>query len=198
VLQLSSRFLIAALLAQPTVLFDGRTLEGWTQTRVNWEVRDGALHSLAAGPTLAWTVRKLPADFDLSFEWKVERGGNSGVHYRGGAFEYQILDNSYEHATPKTRAGSLYNIAGASEDVTKPVGEWNTGRIECRGQRIRHWLNGRVVADVDTAAPEWAKALAAEQERRLKIPAPGPAREGWLALSAHTSQVWFRNLNLTQ
>lgn len=188
--------MLAALLAQPVVLFDGQTLEGWKQTRVNWEVRDGALHSLGPGPTLAWTVRKLPSDFDLSFEWKVEPDGNGGVHYRGGAFEYQILDNSYKHATPKTRAGSLYSIAGAPEDFSKPVGEWNTGRIECRGTRIRHWLNGRVVADVDTAAPEWAEALAAERERRLKIPAPGPAREGWLALSAHTSRVWFRNLKL--
>ncbi len=45
-------------------------------------------------------------------------------------------------------------------------------------------------------APEWADILAKERNLRLEIPAPGPAREGFLALSDHCGTVWFRSIRL--
>ncbi len=107
-----------------------------------------------------------------------------------------MLDNRFYKAKPATSAGAVYNIAGPKEDYTRPPMQWNEGRIVCRGSRLEHWLNGRLVAEVDLAAPEWAATLEKERERRVKVPAPGPAREGWLALSDHTGTVWFRSLRV--
>src|SRR5216117_2620639 len=111
------------------LLFDGRTLAGWrglgydTVPTAHWVVVNGAIKKIASGdvPRVAdgrplnggdlMTVDSF-ADFELSFEWKVTPGANSGVKYnvseamsmaQGGAgtnggpthsalgFEYQIL-----------------------------------------------------------------------------------------------------------
>lgn len=178
------------------LIFDGRTMDGWSAPRNNWHVDAGALHLRHKGGSIGYAREKLPADFEFRFEWMVGPEGNSGVHYRGGQFEYQVLDNRFYKPKPAVSAGSAYNIAGPGEDVTRPPMQWNEGRIVCRGSRVEHWLNGRLVAELDLAAPEWAGPLEKERRRRLKIPAPGPAREGYLALSDHTGTVWFRRLRL--
>ncbi len=178
------------------LIFDGRTMDGWSAPRDNWHVDNGALHLRHKGGTLSYTCEKLAEDFELRFEWMVGPEGNSGVHYRGGQFEYQVLDNRFSKPKPANSAASVYNIAGPAGDYTRPPMQWNEGRIVCRGSRLEHWLNGRLMAAVDLAAPEWAAALEKERQRRLKVPAPGPAREGWLALSDHTGTVWFRSLRL--
>lgn len=178
------------------LIFDGRTLEGWNAPKDNWHVDGGALHLRHKGGSVSYAREKLPQDFELRFEWMVGPEGNSGVHYRGGQFEYQVLDNGFYKPNAATSAGAVYNIAGAAEDFARPPMQWNEGRIVCRGARVEHWLNGRLVAVVELRAPEWAAALEKERQRRLKVLAPGPAREGWLALSDHTGTVWFRSLRV--
>ncbi len=66
----------------------------------------------------------------------------------------------------------------------------------CRGNRIQHWLNGQLVADVNLAGPEWQPILEKERQRRSQLPAPGPSRDGYLTLSDHTGTAWFRNIRL--
>ena len=57
----------------------------------------------------------------------------------------QVLDNKVhgDGKNPRTSAASLYFCMAPSHDATKPVGQWNTGRIVCKGSVIQHWLNGR-------------------------------------------------------
>lgn len=179
------------------LIFDGRTLNGWRAVKTNWEVDDGALHLKHKGGSIAWVEQKLPRDFELRFEWMVGPAGNSGVHYRDGAFEYQILDSRAEKRYKAvSAAGAIYQIAGAERDITNPPMHWNEGRIVAKGSRIQHWLNGQLVADVNLDAPEWADTLAKERKRRTEVPAPGPAREGFLTFSDHTNTVWFRSVRL--
>lgn len=178
------------------LLFDGRTLDGWSAPKNNWHVNDGALHLRHRGGSIQYSREKLAQDFDLRFEWMLGPEGNSGVHYRGGQFEYQVLDNRSSRVRPSGRAGALYGIAGAETDSTRPPMQWNEGRIECHGSRVRHWVNGELTADVDLASPAWADAVEKERQRRLKYLPPGPAREGFLALSDHTGTVWFRSIRL--
>ncbi|MCS6849538.1 MAG: DUF1080 domain-containing protein, partial [Gemmataceae bacterium] len=143
------------------LLFNGKDLDGWEHAG-NWQVSDGAIAWVRKGGNLVYKRKKIPDDFELRFEWKVAPGSNSGVYYRPTQYEYQILDNQ-KHAdgkNPRTSAASLYFCMAPSRDVTRPVGEWNQGRIVCQGTVIQHWLNGVKVVDLDYADPKWAKEVA--------------------------------------
>src|SRR3954454_298651 len=118
-------------------LFDGKTLQGWTDMNGKapsdgWEVVDGAIHrsKLKAGNLI--TERQFD-NFDLRFEWKITQGGNSGLKYRTttvpkkGVYgcEYQILDDD-NHPNGKkatTRCGALYDLYAPDESqkLLKPV-----------------------------------------------------------------------------
>src|SRR5437867_8360572 len=126
-----------------TLLFDGVHLDGWQQ-KGNWVVEDGALFRKEKGGDITYTVSKVPDDFELRFEWKVSKGCNSGVYYRPGQYEYQVLDNANSPygENPRQAAASLFFCMAPSKDATKPFGEWNDGRIACKGTVIQHWLNG--------------------------------------------------------
>ncbi len=125
------------------LLFNGSNLDGWQQNKdkPNWVVKiTAAITRTGRGGSLTYGVKKVPDDFELRFEWKVAKGSNSGVYYRPGQYEYQILDNAV-HAdgkNPRTSAASLYFCMAPSHDATAPVGEWNAGRIVCKGSIIQH------------------------------------------------------------
>lgn len=172
-------------------LSDGQSFEGWEQGG-NWEVRDGAFHRISRGGSLTYTNALVPDDFELVFEWKVSEGCNSGVYYRPAQYEYQVLDNvgSPYGENPRQAAASLFFCMAPSSDATRSVGEWNEGRVRCKGSVIEHWLNGRRVISFDYKDPRWA-----EQVRLLKIRgADLDARGGRLWLQDHGQEVWFRNL----
>jgi len=65
------------------LLFDGKTMEGWTRPAPGaWTVEDGCLKALPR-PVLRedlMTVEEF-GDFEMTFEWKVAPGSNSGVKY---------------------------------------------------------------------------------------------------------------------
>lgn len=175
------------------LLFDGVSLEGWQQEG-NWVIEDGSISRKDKGGPLVWKVRPLPDDFELRFEWKVSERGNSGVYYRPGQYEYQILDNQ-KHSdglNPRTSAASLYFCMAPSRDATRPVGEWNAARIVCQGTVIQHWLNGEKVIDFDYADPRWAANVALLTERGGDL----KARGGFLSLQDHGDPVWYRSVKL--
>ncbi len=69
-----------------TPLFDGTSLKGWHnyatpgQPVVGWTAEGGLLVRSGEGGDL--TTDKQYANFELELEWKVEKGGNSGIIYR--------------------------------------------------------------------------------------------------------------------
>jgi hypothetical protein len=175
------------------LLFNGKDLEGWDQSG-NWQVKDGVISRTDNGGDLVYGKQSLPDDFELRFEWKVGAGSNSGVYYRPGQYEYQILDNK-QHAdgkNPRTSAASLYFCMPPSQDTTRPVGEWNQGRIVCQGTVIQHWLNGKKVIDFDYTDPHyaWHVTLLANRGGKLE------ERGGTLFLQDHGDPVWYRSLKL--
>ncbi len=173
------------------LLFDGRSLDGWKHAG-NWKIADGAITREGKGGSLVYTVKKVPDDFELRFQWKVARGSNSGVYYRPTQYEYQILDNAVHNdgKNPRTSAASLYFCMPPSVDATRPIGEWNEGRIVCKGTVIQHWLNGRAVVDFDYADPKWA-----DQVLLLKVRGGDVAARGaQLNLQDHGDPVWYRGL----
>lgn len=174
-------------------LFNGRTLDGWKHSG-NWKVEGGAIARAGRGGSLVYSTEKIPDDFELRFQWKVARGSNSGVYYRPGQYEYQILDNSV-HAdgkNPRTSAASLYFCMAPSHDATKPVGEWNEGRIVCKGTIIQHWLNGKKVIHFDYSDPRWAFNVDLLKKRGASL----SARGAYLSLQDHGDPVWYRAIKL--
>ena len=175
------------------LLFSGRDLDGWEHNG-NWAIEDGALHRARKGGNITYRSRKVPDDFELRFHWKVAKGTNSGVYYRPGQYEYQILDNQ-AHAdgkNPRSSAASLYFCMAPCCDATKPPGQWNTGRIICKGTVIQHWLNGKKVVDFDYADPKSAWNVELLRKRGADL----AARDGPLYLQDHGDPVWFRAIKL--
>jgi hypothetical protein len=174
-------------------LSDGKTFDGWKHPG-NWEVRDGAFTRVRGTGQLTYETRTIPDDFELRFDWKVSKGCNSGVYYRPGQVEYQVLDdiNSPYGENPRQSAASLFFCMAPSKRVTRPVGEWNTARIRCQGTVIEHWLNEQNVLSFDYADPKWA-----EEIRLLTIRGGDlKGRGGKLLLQDHGEDVAFRNLRL--
>jgi hypothetical protein len=178
------------------LLFNGRDLTGWSAPGGNWEVRDGAIAWLRSlrGQQLHYVAEEMPDEFELRFEWKVEAGSNSGVYYRPGQVEYQVLDNGghTDGANRLTSAASLYYVAGPARDATRPVGQWNEGRIVCCCTVVQHWLNGVKVVEVDYSRPEWRQACRRLKERGGDL----RARGGHLFLQDHTGRVWYRSIRI--
>lgn len=172
-------------------LFDGQTLDGWSH-KGNWQVVDGEITRVKRGGPLTYEKAKVPDDFELRFDWKVAKGCNSGVYYRPGQYEYQLLDNANSPygENPRQSAGALYFCMAPTKDVVRPFDTWNEGRVICKGSVIQHWLNGEKVVDFDYADPRWAAAVKLVSYRGTDL----TKRGGKLWLQDHGAQVAFRNL----
>lgn len=191
-----------------TLLFDGHSLDGWRGYNMpglpeSWAARDGTLQRVGRGGDIITLAQY--EDFELTFDWRVETGGNSGVFYRGvegqqviyhSAPEYQVLDdpNHADGRSPITSAGSNYALNPAPRGNVKPAGEWNSGRIIVQDQQVEHWLNGAKVVEYELRSDEWADAVA--NSKFGEWPAYGMADRGHIGLQDHGDPVWYRNMKL--
>lgn len=174
-------------------LSDGKSFNGWKHGG-NWELQNGAFACIRSGGNLTYTVSPVPDDFELRFEWKVTQHCNSGVYYRPGQVEYQVLDDAHPgHGdNPRQSAASIFFCMGPSKRATRPVGEWNAARIICKGTVIEHWLNEERVLSFDYTDQKWAKEVELLGVRGGDL----SGRGGKLLLQDHGQEVWFRNLRM--
>jgi len=172
-------------------LCDGQTFTGWEHDG-NWVIEGGVFYRKTTGGPLTYTGETVPDDFELRFEWKVSKGCNSGVYYRPGQVEYQILDNvgSPYGENARQSAASLFFCMAPQKDATRPIGQWNTGRVICQGTVIEHWLNGQRVVSFDYTDPKWSEYVKLLAIRGGDL----TGRGGRLWLQDHGHDVWFRNL----
>jgi len=189
------------------LLFDGESAAGWRGFKQEgfpekgWEVIQGCLRHTEGGGSIITTGEY--AEFDLSFEWKVASGGNSGVKIwideEKGQLgpEYQVLDD-IRHTNglqPKTTAGALYDVlAPSSAKKLARVGCFNRSRIHSRGGVLEHYLNGQLVIRAELNSPEWESARAKSKFRNS--PVFGIQRKGHILLQDHGDEVWFRSIKL--
>src|SRR5437588_8782380 len=126
---------------------------GWKEAGfpAGWHVAGGVLSK--DGEVDDLVTKESFGDFELELEWKIGKGGNSGILYRGteeydhiywSAPEYQLLDDgaAADNTTRLTCAGAAYAIYPSPPGHLKPVGEWNATRIIAKGPHVEHWLNG--------------------------------------------------------
>lgn len=198
------------------LLFDGKTTKGWRayqsqQMTKNWQAIDGKLVRVAGGPGGQGagggddivTTEEFE-DFELSLEWKLEPGGNSGVLYHVSeepatawhyAPEVQLLDNAAHPTRDKRQlAGAVYDLYAPSKDATKPAGEWNELRIRVEKGRGTHWLNGEKIVEYEIGSEDWKKRVAESKFREFKK--FGTFKKGPICLQDHSERVEFRNIKV--
>ena len=213
------------------VLFDGSSTDGWrgydkTTLPTAWTIEDGCLKINGSGNGEAGAKdggdiiydRKFK-NFELSFEWKVGKGSNSGVFYLAqevpgepiyiSAPEYQILDNA-NHPDAKLgvdgnrQSASLYDMIPAKPQNAKPWGEWNTGKIMVYKGTVVHYQNGQNVLEYHLWTPQWKELLDASKFSQDKWPLAydllincgGEEHEGYIGLQDHGDDVWYRNIKI--
>lgn len=192
------------------LLFDGRSLDGWRRydgeaMTGGWVIEDGALAHVHGGRSII--TDDVFEDFELTLEWKVEPGGNSGIFYRAApgaeeifhsAPELQVLDDA-GHAdgrSPLTSAGANYALHGVPRGIVRPAEEWNGVRVLVRGTHVEHWLNGVKVVEYELGSDDWKAKVAAS--KFVEWPEYGQAARGHIGLQDHGNRVWFRNLKLRE
>ena len=186
-------------------LFNGRDLSGWKglvasppqrakmdaetlaseqanadqKMRAHWKVEDGTLVFDGKGDSLC--TAKDYGDFELWVDWKILKGGDSGIYLRGTP-QVQIWDNDLG-------SGGLYNNQRNPSNplvkADKPIGEWNTFRIVMRGERVSVWLNGTLVTDNVVMENYW------ERDKPIYP-------RGQIELQNHGNTLWFRNVFLKE
>jgi Domain of Unknown Function (DUF1080) len=173
---------------------DGWHLEGDTISK------DGEVEDLVTRETFG--------NFELELEWKLGKGGNSGIFYRGtreydhifwSAPEFQLLDdaNAPDGRNRLTSAAAAFALYSAPTGIVKPYDQWNTTRIVVNGAHVEHWLNGRKVVTYELWSPDWKAKVAAS--KFAAYPNFGLAKEGYIGIQGdHPGTLALRRIRIRE
>jgi hypothetical protein len=218
-------------------LFDGSSTEGWRayngeELPPGWTIKDNTLtfdtelgmeQDYTGGKDIIYAAEEFD-NFELSLEWKLPEGGNSGIfyHVKEGyesipevSPEYQLIDDENyarihdlteyntglgytekpEELKPLQQTGADYAMHPApAEKTLHPVGEWNSSRIVFTPEKVEHWLNGELLFSF----VPWDEAWEAQKnsDKWKTSPDYGKYKSGYIALQDHSSPIWFRNIKI--
>lgn len=170
----------------------------------NWEFAENEVRLVKPrGGRGSVISEPLPPDFELAFEWKIDRKTNSGLKYRVRRYgqkwlglEYQIIDEP-ERSSSIGSTASIYDLVGPKED--KPLnqpGQWNHARIIASGDEIEHFLNGERVAHARISDVSWQKAMALSKFWGYEGFAQS-SEPGRFMLTDHGGKASYRNFRFT-
>lgn len=179
---------------------------GWKEPGLpaGWRVADGVLSKEGRVDDLVTKQRY--GDFELEFDWRIGKGGNSGIFYRGtreydrifwSAPEYQLLDdaNDEDGKSRLTAAGSDYGLYGVPYGVVQPYDHWNRARIVVTGSHVEHWLNGVKVVEYEIGSADWTQKVAAS--KFSVYPHYGLASSGFIGIQGdHSGALAIRNIRI--
>lgn len=194
-------------------LFDGKTTKGWRNYKKQeisngWQVKDGALTRADKGAGDIITTEKYE-EFELSLEYKISKGGNSGIMFyvieqagppwHSGP-EIQIQDNVDGHDPQKS--GWLYQLYQPANDpktkktldATKPVGQWNHVNLIIAKDKCELNMNGLRYWTCKLGSPDWNEKLAKSKFAKLEMFAK--AGQGFICLQDHGDMVAYRNIKI--
>lgn len=192
-------------------LFDGKSLAAFRGYKMDtmpsgWHIVDGTLDK--SGSVEDLVTRDKFGDFELSFDWKLGPGGNSGVMYRvteeydhmyWTGPEYQLLDDAL-HPDGKSRltaAGSAYGLYPAPAGVVKPANQWNSSLIVIKGNHVQHWMNGQKLLEYDLLSPDWEAKVKASKFGAW--PNYGRAKSGYIGIQGdHDGVLALRNIKIRE
>ena len=188
------------------VLFDGTSLNGWRgygkdNVPSRWTVEDGCIKFSGTGTGEGQTVeggdlifaRKFK-NFILELEWKVSKGGNSGIFYLAqevktvredgsekyepiyiSSPEYQVLDNAnhpdaFLGVDGNRQSASLYDMIPAKPQNSNAFGEWNKAKIMVYKGTVVHGQNDANVVEYHLWTDQWTQMLQASKFSQEKWP----------------------------
>jgi hypothetical protein len=206
------------------LLFDGKTTSGWRGAYLSqfpshgWVIKNQQLlGELSAGKESGdggdiVTLKKYQ-NFDLTFDWKLGKLGNSGVKYFVEelpvkpinssslvGYEYQLIDDAdfiynEKHLPDDHKTGALYNISAPNKPNVK-IGQWHTSRIVVRGDQIEHWLDHKRIVSIDRASEEFKNGFL--QSKFKSIAGYNQRKEGYILLQDHGHNVSFKNIKIKE
>lgn len=161
-------------------LFDGQTLFGWKpNSDANWTIKDGVLSADAGKPGLLCTTTRF-ADYELKCDYKVAKGGNSGVFLRT-AFEPKDAGvDCYElnmcDTHPAFGTASLVNRIKPEPPVLGD-GEWHSYHVRVDGPKVVVQFDGKQVLEYTDSTAK-------------------PLTTGHIGLQFREGKIEFRNVYL--
>ena len=198
-------------------LFDGTNFDNWRgyltdEMYQEWTIEDGAMVFTPSGQGGKNIITKETfTDFEMSLEWKISEGGNSGIFwgvyedqkfkeaYQTGP-EIQVLDNERHPdalANPKYhQAGALYDLVQPMHDVCKPAGEWNLCvlKVNHKTNEGSVTLNGTVIVTFPVHGEAWDALVAKSKFKGWE--GFGKHHTGHIGLQDHGDKVSFRNIKI--
>ncbi len=212
------------------LLFDGKTFDGWrglgreNVPAEHWKIEEGTIRKLNSGlvPSLPdgqpveggdlMTI-KTYNNYELYFEWKILKAGNTGLKYNVSeafsqkygskyaalGFEYQLLDDKdsiYSDLKESQYTGSLYDMIPADQAEVQPVGEFNTSRIIIDGNHVEHWLNGKKVVTYEFGSRRLDSLY--QLSKYKDYPQFHEKRSGHIVLQNHKDDAWFKNIKIRE
>ena len=200
------------------LLFDGKTLNGWrdyngTALTEPWHVVDGCIQAKGDGSDASGYIvtDKEYENFELSWDWKLSKGGNSGmlyhvverpqfkVPYVTGP-EYQLIDepNFPEPLEEWQKLGVDYAmyLPDQSKMKVNPQGEWNNSKIVFDNGHVEHWLNGQKILEFEAWSDDWHKRK--NSGKWSNAPEYGLAKKGVICLQDHGYPASFRNIKIKE
>lgn len=188
------------------LLFDGKTTTGWhnfksKEVGPGWKVEGGILTSV--DPATAGDIMTSEQFdwFELSIEFRLTPGGNSGIMYRvveeGEATwhsgpEVQIYDA--QGAQGAQISGWLYQLYSSEVDATKPVGEWNHYRIVVSPEKCSTAVNGTLYYEYQLGSDDFWERV--KKSKFAEFPMFAKAPKGSIAIQGDHGVVSFRNIKI--
>jgi hypothetical protein len=205
------------------LLFDGKSNAGWIGANKKsfpdkgWQIANGLLsvepaegaESTNGGDII--TKEQFTA-FDLSFEFRLTPGANSGLKYavtlnektNGSAIglEYQLLDDAKHPDAKMGKDGnrtlaSLYDLIPSKKDprFLRSIGSWNNARlIVYPDNKVEHYLNGVKVVEYVRGSEEFEKLVLLSKYKDWKN--FGQADKGHILIQDHGNRVDFRTIKI--
>ena len=194
------------------LLWNGEDLTGWKSNsekgdmNKGWKAVDGELIIMARSGAGDIITEKRYHDFELSIDFKITEGANSGIKYFIGengsvGCEFQILDDE-NHPDAKMgfngnrRLGSLYDLIPADGWAIASKRDWNTARIVVRGNHVEHWLNGVKILEYEKNNDMWDTIVSHSKFAKVKNFVGGDG--GHILLQDHHDEVHYRNLKIRE
>lgn len=200
------------------ILFDGgdpalkwRSVKGNHFPRRGWEIEGNQLVLMPGRKGGDIITRETFADFELIFEYKLSDSANTGIKYlvtkmknsKGRSVwigpEFQLIDD-YKHdavidnKSPETSTGAMYLLYAPVNKHLNPSGEWNSGRVVVKGNRVEHWLNGKKIVEYKRGSADFRKRVSETKFKEFND--YGEAVEGHILLQDHKDQASFRNIKI--
>lgn len=213
--------ILSGVWAKERILFNGTSLNAFELGPGSWEIeKDGSVvcrmqktkdkkgKERIRGMGYLWTKEEF-SDFELSLEYKLSAGANSGIFYRSdknnpvnGGFEIQLMDNegfqkkANKVLPPRKLNASFYDGVAPKGDFSKPVGQWNHSRLVCKGPEVSFHLNGKVAFKINLDDWKQAGKNPDGSVNKFKVALKDLPREGRIGFQNHGQVVWFRKITI--